>query len=333
MIMCWSVRIPRSCRGRWAARCAAAISFAWASVAAAEATPVEDVLASRAFLEGCLGSGSGPILIVGDSLYEQQQAHIVARMREAGVVGPIERRTVERWDTSEVCDTPLYAWDKWWKHGEPPRALVFLALRRGAQDRVSSVELVIRRVDTCDSYVVRRGAWPDVCRVGRPARVVAPPDVPNVPRPRPVRRDEGAGAPIGLLAASAALMGVTIGLRIVGVESREVLAGSFATAASLASSSLAIGAGAFLGVERRSSRRQLAARGTAGAMFLLTGIMTIVAVRYNNELDHPGEVMLHGLGEAASAAGAGLVSSTIAGVRLRPALRASFGGFSLALQF
>ena len=331
--MIWSVRIPKSRWSRWVTWCATAISFAWTSVAAAEATPVEELLASREFLEGCLGSGSGPILIVGDSLYERQQARIVAGMREAGVVGPIERQTVESWERSEVCEKPLYAWDKWWKHGEPPRALVFLALRRGAHDQVSSVELVTGRADTFERYVVRRGAWPDVCRARRPARVVAPPDVPDVPRPRSVRRDGGAGAPIGLVGASAALMGVAIGLRIVGVESREVLAGSFATAASLASSSLAIGAGAFLGVEGRSSRRQLAARGTAGAMFLLTGIMTIVAVRYNNELDHPGEVMLHGLGEAASAAGAGLVSSTIAGVRVRPALRANFGGLSLALQF
>lgn len=284
-------------------------STAASSAAASERfSTLEDVLSSPEFIDGCVGTAGGTILLSLEPIYDVEGEPIVqALTRELlarGVATRVDRYFPPDWQAAATCEAPAPA---------GPGAVVYLGLIKDDGGELHRANVVVRTAAGCRQGRFVAGNYPTRCvAIGAQPRVSGPP--PMTPAPPPAVQLDRRQPPhaIGMLASSALLGIAALGFQVAAGAGENTDTMHGVSFSAFAGSALAgISAGVLWRPRRPFSRRDAAGLGIAGATLVGAGVLLVGGLALADGWDSLRMTTLAGFGQVFTSAGLGLSTAAI----------------------
>lgn len=320
---------------------------------------LQDVLSSREFVDGCIGSGGGTVLLSVDPTYGEEATRLAVALRDRyeamNIADEIDLYAARDWNAEARCKGP-------WLPG--PRAVVYVMPFKDDSGGFHSARIVVHSNQRCSEGFSERGRYPSRCNVTKdlqrhgviprirlPALPSAKQDTLGlVPADQPPRQHRQSRARAnGLLAAATVMAGTTLTFRTLHFHDKLINRDDFgghmwdglAWTSSLGVAALGASAGASWPDLPQHRLRRVARLGLGGGASICAGIAIIIAARMfmvQSEADptiHSTARTLalsgfHAIGELAVGVGMGLVSVSL---RQRFTLRPNLAGLTVSGKF
>lgn len=317
-----------------------------------------DLLKSDEFIEGCIGRGSGTVLLSIDPTYGDEASRLLSallkRAEEMRVANRIDIYNPLDWESEAQCKAPLPS---------GPRAVVYIMPLKDSSGDFFSARIIVRAYGRCSGATLERDKYPGRCRNlldANDAGVVPVNKFPRLDWPKaatlaPVRERIWSPPPAarrsnarsnGLMAAAVVMGGTTIAFRSMQGYTTAVEHDTFAAlmwdglgwTSTLGGAAVGVSAGVAWPVPPTYRRRREVQRGVAGGLAIAVGLASIVVARtLLDRTQYGGHDAwglplggLHAFGDISAGVGASLLSTTLS---RRVSIKPSLAGITVAGRF